>query len=587
MAESITSGQELNSYQGNAALAEGSYNTGYSKIDFSPLERYALKKFEVNKLDYEKQQKDRAQLEEEFNDPALNVFLDKGLADQLKPMLDRQKQLSKMNLEKNPNSKEWYEFHDNYKELLKANAKAKLVQTEKEKYRKLSGETANPNEKKRMLEYADKLDKYKIGEEVPVYTKTFAYNDAFVPKGLESKYVEERKSPDGKSVQKVEKTIYNPLGVSKQFDRIEMENPEAATVWGDLAGTAIETDGIDDLNKARQQSYSQAAQLNKQQFDAKYKADFDKYKKANPAKTYENFLSETGLGVERENIVKDFDFLKNDIFYVPLSKDGKELRGFTYSTDPNTGERVRLNVDDKTLAMIHGVTSNPQGEREKILSSELSITPEDEFKVKAQKAMNDADNAQSNANSIRSDNTERYKAALSSIKKDDKAPELPMSPLPSIISGIGGYNKRVNIRTLPVSQVAAINPNWIDAKGVLRADIGDIEVSVGKRADQSDGIFVYQTKKKGKGENRRETLNESKLKSNAESWLATFAKERKGQEVYGYIDELYQSAKGNNAAPIQSQTNQTESIPTLTTKSEFDALPKGSFYYRDGKKYQK
>ncbi len=113
----ITSGSDLNSYRGDANLAGGGNNTGYAKLDFSPLETYALKKYEIHKIDNEQQQKDKADLEKMYLDPDTHVDLDKGLADQLQPVITRQKELSLMNLHKNPNSKEWFEYKDNYKKI--------------------------------------------------------------------------------------------------------------------------------------------------------------------------------------------------------------------------------------------------------------------------------------------------------------------------------------------------------------------------------------------------------------------------------------------------------------------------------------
>lgn len=47
------------------------------------------------------------------------------------------------------------------------------------------------------------------------------------------------------------------------------------------------------------------------------------------------------------------------------------------------------------------------------------------------------------------------------------------------------------------------------------------------------------------------------------------------------------SGGSSSVSGSNQQSTQNSTIPTLTTKSEFDALPKGTFYYRDGKKYQK
>lgn len=144
--------------------------------------------------------------------------------------------------------------------------------------------------------------------------------------------------------------------------------------------------------------------------------------------------------------------------------------------------------------------------------------------------------------------------------KNGGAVELPFTPLPALLTAVGGYDKKVKLTDLPVSMVAAINPNWIDAKGQLKETILDedgktkkplssITISVDKGKD-GDNVYISAGKLSS-------FVNESKLKSNAESWLATYAKERKGQEVYGKIDDLYQTAK-ETGVPKQSLKEQTK-----------------------------
>lgn len=148
----------------------------------------------------------------------------------------------------------------------------------------------------------------------------------------------------------------------------------------------------------------------------------------------------------------------------------------------------------------------------------------------------------------------RIEAAKDKLKKDGIA-ELPFTPLPSILTSIGSYNKKVPLSSLPISMIAAINPNLIDEKGQLKkknendSKTEKIEVAIGKDKDGLDKVFVYNDGSKSVVPQ----INESQLKSNAESWLATAAKERKGQEVYGYIDELYQKAKGTANKPTPKQ----------------------------------
>jgi len=143
--------------------------------------------------------------------------------------------------------------------------------------------------------------------------------------------------------------------------------------------------------------------------------------------------------------------------------------------------------------------------------------------------------------------------------------ELPFTPLPSILTSVGAYNKKVPLSSLPISMIAAINPNLIDEKGQLKSKnengnkTANIEVAVGKDKDGLDNVFIYND---GNKQKITPQVNESQLKSNAESWLATAAKERKSQEVYGYIDELYQKAKGTE------KSSAAKNAPVIEIKDE-------------------
>jgi len=59
MANDVTTGKDLNSYQGNPALADGPGKTGYAKVDLSPLETFAINKYKTNLLDFEQPKLDR------------------------------------------------------------------------------------------------------------------------------------------------------------------------------------------------------------------------------------------------------------------------------------------------------------------------------------------------------------------------------------------------------------------------------------------------------------------------------------------------------------------------------------------------
>lgn len=589
MASEVTSRMALNSYRGDANLAAGE-GTGYAKIDLSPLQTYALQKYRTNELDFNQQQEDRSKLEKLYTDPAIHQQLDKSYGDQLNPIANKLKELSKKNLQMNPNSKDWYDFMDTHNELVQTNAKLKAVQDIKNKAKEKLGASPNLHEKEGLTAYISQLDNYKLGEEVPVYNKYFDYDPKHMASLVTSQVTKQVPTADGKGIRTVKTTVTNPLNADQLFQRKLVENPYASQTFKDIAHTTLESGDYETINDKAAEAYSNGMILNNNELQTKYQAEYQKFKKANPAGTFRDFMVSSGKDAELAAVQKGHDFLKPTekgvVFEVPAETD-RELAGYTYFQRPN-GTKVRLNKPDYEVAAIFKATETVPGAKEEVLEEKLSVTPKDEFEAKKRLDLERMQQGGANYRAKMNDDTERYKANLKDYadgKPDAKAPELPFTPLPSIVAAIGENNKRVNITSLPISQIAAINPNWLDAKGALKTpkEIGDIEVSVGKRSDGSDGVFVV--KKTLGGEVSKETINESKLKSNAESWLATSAKERKGQEVYGYIDELYNAAKGKNA--ITENKAVTAEIPTLKTKAEFDALPKGAFYYRDGKKYQK
>lgn len=423
MPEGVTSGMELNSYEGNANLAEGSYDTGYAKIDLSPLQDYALKKYQTNLVDYQQQQKDRAALEEKYTDPTINLFLDKPLADQLDPKLNRLKELSKMGLEKNPNSKQWYEFMDLHKELTKDNARLKAVQDLKERYNKDAGASPDQHEKERMLAYVKQLDNYKLGEEIPVYNKYFAFNDAHLPEGETAKGVMKR--VNGNMVDDVEYSIYNPMDLDKKAKDQRVRQPEAYNTGEDIGHTLLEHGGVEEVNKAAKDIYDKGLRYNIGLLQGKYKSEYEKYLKANPGTTFKAFIDATGKTNELNRIYQGHEYLKNGLQYIPVEADkGQVLDNFSYSPDGTK----RLNVDNDVLRAIYAATKRPPGETEKVIKSELSTKPAEiklkEAQIDATKALTGLRGEQGKTQ--KSIQAKNY-AAATKIKTQTKA----ISPLPA------------------------------------------------------------------------------------------------------------------------------------------------------------
>jgi hypothetical protein len=427
----ITNGQSLNSYQGNAALAAGDGNggeaVGYDKVDLSPLQTYALNKYKTNLIDYEQQQKDKKELEAKFMDPSQNVFLDETYADQVKPIIDRQKELALKNLQMNPNSKEWYEFHNNYEKLAQANAQLKTVQTLKQKAQDAAGASADPHEKERLLSYADQLGKYKLGEEIPSYNKYFAYNDAHIPTGDEVSGTKQRIVGD--KVQTVKYSINDPSGLDEKANQQSVTTPESAQTGQDIAHTLITHGGVPELNQASQETYNAAQTYKYGLLRDKYKTELAQYQKDHPGNGFQQFMIDTGKQDEIKAIDKKLEYLKTPVEYVSTDKDPYKFLGFTYSDDG----KKRLNVSDNTLRAIYGANKTKPGAKEEVIKEELSKTPAEIAKLNAEtaKAKSDAAVARQKAN----DNSRLTSAKITHIKAQTAA----IDPIPeSVLPQIGG-----------------------------------------------------------------------------------------------------------------------------------------------------
>lgn len=392
----ITSGQSLNSYQGNAALAAGDGNggeaVGYDKVDLSPLQTYAANKFKTNLLDYEQQKKDKQELQNKFMDPSQNVFLDEKYAGQVQPLIDRQKELAKKNLQRDPNSKEWYEFHNNYNKLSEANAQLKTVQTLKQKAQDAAGTSADPHEQERLLSYADQLGKYKVGEEIPSYNKYFAYNDAHVPSGEQVSHTYQRVDPATKNLQTVKRNIFNPIDLMDKVNKQDVVDPTSEQTSKDIVHTLVtHKDGnIEQLNEASKNTYDEAINYNTGLMQNKYKTEFDKYQKENPGAGFQSFIANTGKTDEyNKDIVDKLGFLNTPVRYISVDPRAPKQAGFTYSDDGKT----MLNVPDKTLLAIYGANKQPAGAKEEIIKDEISKLPTEIDKLKAETAKSKSDAA--------------------------------------------------------------------------------------------------------------------------------------------------------------------------------------------------
>ena len=122
--------------------------------------------------------------------------------------------------------------------------------------------------------------------------------------------------------------------------------------------------------------------------------------------------------------------------------------------------------------------------------------------------------------------------------------EQPYNPLASIIASIGSLNKGVPLSDLSEAQIAAINPSYLDKDGNLTSEAKKKIVSVG--VDENGNFSLFELGAGAEKNRREKSLNESKLLSNAASWLATGAKERKGQDAYLFDQGTFTSAIGKN-----------------------------------------
>jgi len=598
MANEVTTGQSLNSYQGNANLAVGDAY-GYAKIDLSPLQTFALKKYQNNLIDYQQQQEDRALLQKQFSDPAIYQNVDKTLADQLSPSMLRLKELAKKNLYKNPDSKEWYEFQDLYRENLDKNAQAKAVQKIKDDTKEALGKTADPHEKESLTAYINQLESYKLGEDIPVYNKYFAPVDKHLPNLVTSEMTKEIGTPDGK-IRTVKTTVLNPLGGAALAQRKLVESPESFQTYKDIAHTTLESGDFDFINEKAAQAYNNGMLLNNNELRNKNQGEYEKFNKENPTATFRDFMVASGRENELAAIEKGHEYLKGErgaLYEVP-AESGKELAGYTYYTKSD-GKKVRLNKPDYEVAAIYKATEKPAGAKEEILSEKLSITPKDQLeadtKLKQERMQQQGANYREQLQNTRAMFPYLY-GTKSGIGTPDEEDVLNANSVLSEVSGIMNAGKQDLVDKLLLNGKKSVSdPTLLKEFSSLAKD-GKTTIPPQKvEYDENSDEFIITYGKDGK----KDAAPPQRI--NSQTYLTMKVKQKFPNKDIGTINAMISkifneegSLKAiskkygveNKTTPTPA-SGKTADIPTLKTKAEFDALPKGSFYYRDGKKYQK
>lgn len=571
MAE-VTTGRELNSYDGSAALGTGEA-AGYAKIDLAPLQSYALHKYQTNLVDYQQQQKDKTLLQDQFNDPNLYQFVDQELADQLKPDMDRLKELMKGNLQMKPNSNGWYEFHALHNKLIEKNAEAKAVQVTKDKAKKSAGASADPHEKERYLAYAEQLRNHKLGDEMPAYNQYFAFDGAHVPTGAASTAKKERIGKDG-NIETIQFSILNPLGLTKEYDRLEVANPKATQTWKDIAHTTLETDGVPELKTAMADTYEKARLLNIAPLYEQNKVAYDQYIKANPKSNFTEFMQQAGKGGQVKAIEDGLAFLATDLKPVPA--ESSELPGFTYYTDKDN-KKWRLSVDDKTLGAIFGATQNPPGAKETVISSKVSKLPAEIQKIKDDTARADKDSV-AKRNAMNALAQQRRASAKFTGKKSDALDDMvnPMQTFDELfggkmfsgVSALGNNITRVNVQDMTPDFAKNLSIKPINQNGDYNIVPTGVKFN-GMAVKEEDAQKMYegwlkQAPPKGKTKNAAEELGEKiGTKPNIFHFMyamgATFVPEIEGMDA----NDPTKFARSNR---MQSWTTQTKDVKAAAAK---------------------
>lgn len=429
----VQSGTDLNSYQGNANLAGGnSEGVGYAKVDITPLQTLALQQYNTNMVDYQQQQYDRAKLEDMYLDPSIYVDLDQDLAGQITPKMQEFKDLARKQLEKNPNSEDYYKFKDLYKELGSLNAKGKAVQTLRQQYKKAAGETQDEHEKEALNAHLEKLSKYKLGDEIPVYNKYFGFDkNALPPKDkLKGTYLRVK----GNVIETVQTELNNPMGLDEVAKRQRIENPKVYTTGEDIGHTLLQHGGVDELNKKTAEYADLGIKLNVGLLKDKYQNELNKFQKENPTGTFQEFLNATGHSDEIDKIRQGHDYLKVPVKYIPVPDGEGRLQNYSYSADG----KQRLNVDNDILRAKFSATDEPIGKSEKVLKSELSKTPAEIERIRA---ATEKINSDKKVNVMKANQTGKLTDAR--VRKLDKETSA-LAPLPDSAIPLIGQGATLN-----------------------------------------------------------------------------------------------------------------------------------------------
>lgn len=420
----VTTGQELNSYQGDPTLGAsvGTNSFGYEKADFSPLEAFALNRYKTNQINYQTQEKDRRDLENLYLDPDVNLELDKEYGDQVYPDLVQFRDLMASKPWLNSDRKDYYAFQDKYKEIVKKNSKLKTVQDLKNKYTAFRDNEPNPKKKERYDGYVKELEGFKYGDDIPSYKQYFGFNETDIPKGSTFSYKTQK--INGNNLEDWEIAFGNILNLDTKAGLQRIERPEVENSGADLADSLLRY-GTNDVNQQTDETRKKATEYyysaleNRMGKDPGYQA-FKKNNIGASVRTYllTNPVLPTDVKGYLEGVISDnrqttgaapkgkvgatvtqrgslpvmntgqeavkaidggLEYLQQ-INVVPIQQDGGvKLPGFTYRTvvDPATKTPVtyRLSVNDDQLRAIYGANESLVGRSETLRGSNISKLP--------------------------------------------------------------------------------------------------------------------------------------------------------------------------------------------------------------------
>lgn len=416
MAE-VTTGNELLAYTGNAELAGGySPDTiGVGKIDLSPLQTWAIYQYNTNLKNYERQEEDRKKLEELYSNPKIHLSLDQNLATQIQPKLDNLATLMKQNPQLYRDRKKYYEFIDQYNELIDDNAKLKTIQDEKDATKKSIEAESNEYKKRALQKYYDSLNNYKLGDEPPVYNGVFEFDEKVSLPILETQ-TEKKQRIVGDKIQTYTQSIVSPLNAKGIAAEQAAKNGDVRAQRETLVSGILAHGDLDLYNEKAQQAYNDWANFAYQSLQTKYADDFSSWSKSNKEKSFDDFLTATNRKNEYDEQINDIKWLKGTdggspaIYTVPSGTDKQKLDGFTYDDNGN-----RLNLPDDDVAALMAIINNGVGLKTKIVKEEVSEVPS---KIKENEAQAKKSDEDAKSNRIKALTDREYKRALIALKKE-------------------------------------------------------------------------------------------------------------------------------------------------------------------------